>query len=170
MARERAIGGGGDSLTRYAWISIAAAVATIGLKGAAYALTGSVGLLSDALESLVNLSAALVALVALTVAERPEDEDHAYGHSKAEYHSSGFEGALILVAAALILWMAVRRLIDPRPIEDVGVGLAITVVATGVNLGVARVLVRTGRREGSLALEADGRHLMSDVWTSAGVV
>lgn len=158
------------SLQRYAWLSIGAAVVTIGLKGGAYWLTGSVGVLSDALESIVNLSAAIFVLFALAVAARPADEDHAYGHSKAEYLSSGFEGALILLAAGSILFAAVRRLVDPRPIDDVGPGLAIVAAASLVNLVVARYLLRAGKRHDSIALEADARHLMTDVWTSAGVI
>lgn len=158
------------SLKRYALISIAAALATIVLKGGAYWVTDSVGLLSDALESLVNLVAAGVALVALAVAARPADEDHAYGHTKAEYLSSGFEGALILVAALSIIVTAARRLLDPRPVEDVGVGLAISVVASIVNFAVARVLYRAAARHQSITLEADAYHLMTDVWTSVGVI
>ncbi len=158
------------SLKRYALISIFAALATIGLKGGAYVLTGSVGLLSDALESLVNLLAAIVALWALWVAARPADEEHAYGHTKAEYFSSGFEGALVVIAAASILATAIPRLLDPRPVEDVGVGLAISALASVINLGVARVLFGAGRRYHSITLEADAHHLMSDVWTSVGVI
>ena len=158
------------SLRRYAVISILAALATIGLKGWAYAVTGSVGLLSDAFESLVNLAAAVVALIALTAAARPEDEDHRYGHSKAEYFSSGFEGALIMLAAASILYASVRRLIEPRPIEQLTLGVGISVAASVVNLLVARVLFRAARRHQSITLEADAHHLMTDVWTSAGVI
>ncbi len=158
------------SLKRYALISIFAALATIGLKGGAYVLTGSVGLLSDALESLVNLLAAIVALWALWVAARPADEEHAYGHTKAEYFSSGFEGALVVIAAASILATAIPRLLDPRPVEDVGVGLAISALASVINLGVARVLFGAGRRYHSITLEADAHHLMTDVWTSVGVI
>lgn len=158
------------SLHRYALISILAALATIALKGGAYVITGSVGLLSDALESLVNLAAAIVALIALAAAARPEDEDHRYGHSKAEYFSSGFEGALILLAAASIIYTAARRLLDPRPIEQIALGAGIAVAASLINLFVARVLFRAGRAHQSITLEADAHHLMSDVWTSAGVV
>jgi cation diffusion facilitator family transporter len=158
------------SLKRYALISIFAALATIALKGGAYVLTGSVGLLSDALESLVNLLAAIVALWALWVAARPADEEHAYGHTKAEYFSSGFEGALVVIAAASILATAVPRLLDPRPVDDVGVGLAISALASAINLGVARLLFGAGRRYHSITLEADAHHLMSDVWTSVGVI
>jgi cation diffusion facilitator family transporter len=158
------------SLRRYAVVSILAALATIALKGGAYAITGSVGLLSDALESLVNLAAAVVALIALDAAARPEDQDHRYGHSKAEYFSSGFEGALILLAAASIIYASVRRLLHPRPIEQIAVGAAIAVGASLINLLVARRLFRAGRAYQSITLEADAHHLMSDVWTSAGVV
>jgi cation diffusion facilitator family transporter len=140
------------------------------LKGGAYLLTGSVGLLSDALESLVNLLAALVALIALSIAARPADEEHAYGHNKAEYFSSGFEGGLILVAALSIAYVAVRRLLHPQAIEAAGEGLAISAAASVLNLGVARVLFHAGRQHRSIALEADARHLMTDVWTSAGVI
>jgi cation diffusion facilitator family transporter len=157
-------------LIRFALLSAGAAVLTIGLKGAAYFLTGSVGLLSDALESFVNLVAALVALIALSVAARPADEEHAYGHTKAEYFSSWFEGALILLAAASIVVAAVRRLVDPQPIEEPTLGLAITAVASAINFGVAQVLMRAGRRHESITLEADAQHLMADVWTSLGVI
>jgi cation diffusion facilitator family transporter len=158
------------NLTRFAWLSIAAAVTTIGLKTAAWWLTGSVGLLSDAAESVVNLMAAAMTLMMLTVAARPPDEDHEWGHNKAEYFASGVEGALILVAAAAIAWTAVGRLLAPRPIEQAGLGLAISTAASLVNFAVARVLLRAGERHDSIALEADGHHLMTDVWTSAGVL
>lgn len=158
------------SLARFAWLSIVAALATIGLKAAAYLLTGSVGLLSDALESLVNLVAAIGALVALTVAEREPDEEHAYGYEKAEYFSSGLEGALIVVAAISIVVAAIPRLLDPRPIEAVGWGVAVSAVASAVNGLVAWRLFRAAREHQSIALEADARHLLTDVWTSAGVI
>jgi cation diffusion facilitator family transporter len=158
------------SLTRYAWLSIAAAIATILLKGAAWWWTGSVGLLSDALESFVNLAGALMALWMLTLAAQPPDEKHAYGHSKAEYFASGFEGLLILVAALAIAHTAINRLLNPQALEQVGVGLAISVVASLVNLGVARVLLAAGKQYGSVALKADSAHLMTDVWTSVGVI
>jgi cation diffusion facilitator family transporter len=161
---------GRSRLLRYAALSLAAALVTIGLKAGAYFLTGSIGLLSDALESLVNLIAAAVALVALTVAARPADEEHTYGHTKAEYFSSGFEGALILVAAVSIAVLGVRRLFAPQPILEPGTGLAINGLAALVNLGVAHVLLRAGRRHESITLEADGHHLMADVWTSLGVI
>jgi cation diffusion facilitator family transporter len=158
------------SLTRFAWLSIAAAIATIGLKTAAYVLTHSVGLFSDALESLVNLVGALMALAMLTAAARPPDEDHAYGHSKAEYFSSVIEGTLIFLAAISIGIAAVDRLIAPKPLEKIGLGLAVSVVASLVNLGVALVLLRAGKRNRSITLEANAYHLLTDVWTSAGVI
>lgn len=158
------------SLTRYAWYSIAAAVSTILLKGAAYFLTGSVGLLSDALESLVNLAGAVMALLMLRWAEQPPDEDHAYGHGKAEYFASGVEGGLILLAALSIGWAAVVRLIWPHPIEQAGPGLLISAFASAINLGVALVLLRAGRAHHSITLEADAKHLLTDVWTSFGVI
>jgi cation diffusion facilitator family transporter len=157
-------------LTRFAWLSIAAAVVTIALKFGAFVVTGSVGLLSDALESVVNLAAAMMALAMLTVAARPPDEEHAYGHSKAEYFASSFEGALILVAAASIAWSSVQRLFDPQPVRDPLLGIAISIAASLVNLGVALMLRRAGRRYRSIALEADSHHLITDVWTSVGVV
>ncbi|MBK9050484.1 MAG: cation transporter [Chloroflexi bacterium] len=157
-------------LTRFAWLSLGAAIFTIFLKAAAYWLTGSVGLLSDALESFVNLAGAVMALAMLTVAARPADEDHAYGHSKAEYFSSGVEGTLILIAAASIAYAAVQRLITPQPLEQVGLGLGVSVVASLVNLGVALVLKRAGKQYQSITLEANSRHLMTDVWTSVGVL
>ncbi|MBI3172877.1 MAG: cation transporter [Chloroflexi bacterium] len=158
------------SLTRYAWLSIAAAVVTIALKSGAYLLTGSVGLLSDAIESGVNLVAALMALAMLTVAARPEDDNHAYGHSKAEYFASVVEGILILVAAGGIIWTAAGRLFQPKELEQVGVGLAVSVGASLINLAVAQILLRAGKKNNSITLEADSHHLMTDVWTSVGVV
>lgn len=158
------------NLTRFAWLSIAAAITTIGLKTAAWRLTGSVGLLSDAAESIVNLMAAAMTLMMLTVAARPPDEDHEWGHNKAEYFASGVEGALILLAAAAIAWTAGQRLLHPRPIEQVGLGVVVSTAASLVNLAVARVLLRAAKRHQSIALEADGHHLMTDVWTSAGVL
>jgi cation diffusion facilitator family transporter len=159
-----------SSLTRFAWLSITAAVLTIGLKAAAYILTGSVGLLSDALESLVNLVGALMALAMLTVAARPADEEHAYGHSKAEYFSSGVEGTLILIAAASIGIAAVQRLITPKPLEQIGLGLGVSVAASLINLGVALILLKAARHYHSITLEANAHHLLTDVWTSAGVL
>jgi cation diffusion facilitator family transporter len=157
-------------LTRFAWLSIAAAVITITLKSSAYLLTGSVGLLSDALESLVNLIGAIMALAMLTIAARPADEDHAYGHSKAEYFSSGVEGTLILIAAVSIVITAIPRLITPRLLEQVGLGLGVSVAASLVNLIVALILLRASKKYDSITLEANAHHLLTDVWTSVGVV
>jgi cation diffusion facilitator family transporter len=159
-----------STLTRFAWLSIAAAILTIGLKAMAYQLTGSVGLLSDALESFVNLAGALMAFAMLTIAARPADEDHLYGHSKAEYFSSGAEGMLILVAAVSIGIAAVQRLISPRPLEQIGFGIGVSIVASFVNLAVALVIRRAGKQYNSITLEANAQHLMTDVWTSAGVL
>lgn len=158
------------SLKRYAWLSIGAAVATIVLKAAAWWLTGSVGLLSDAIESFVNLAGALMALAMLSLAAQPPDENHAYGHGKAEYFASAFEGFLIAVAAVSIAWSAIDRLLHPRALEAVGIGLAVSVVASLVNLATARILLDVGRRYRSVTLEADAHHLMTDVVTSAGVI
>jgi cation diffusion facilitator family transporter len=157
-------------LTRFAWLSIAAALATIAIKTGAWWLTGSVGLLSDALESIVNLVAAGMTLWMLALSARPPSEEHAYGFSKAEYFASGLEGALIFAAALAIGWAAVDRLLHPQPIERVTLGLALSVGASLINFAVARVLLAAARRHRSIALEADAHHLMTDVWTSAGVV
>src|SRR5262252_8441057 len=157
-------------LERYALLSIAAAIATIALKGLAWWLTGSVGLLSDALESFVNLAAAVMAFSMLRLAASPPDKDYPYGFSKAEYLAAGIEGALIVLAAAGILYTAIPRLIEPRALEAPGLGLGATVVASAINFWVALVLMRAGRREHSITLEADGQHLLTDVWTSAGVL
>ncbi|MFZ1537850.1 MAG: cation diffusion facilitator family transporter [Chromatiaceae bacterium] len=157
-------------LKRYAWLSIAAALTTILLKTGAWWLTGSVGLLSDAMESLVNLAGAIMALWMLTIAAQPADDDHFYGHGKAEYFSSGFEGLLILGAAIAIGWAAVDRLLHPQALEQLGVGLAISVVASIINLLTALVLLRAGREHRSITLEADAHHLLTDVWTSVGVI
>ncbi|MBK9740025.1 MAG: cation transporter [Actinobacteria bacterium] len=151
-------------------MSIAAALVTIALKSAAYLLTGSVGLLSDALESVVNLVAAVVALVALKVAARPADANHHYGHGKAEYFSAGAEGVMIFVAAVLIIVSAVQRLLNPQALEELGVGLLITLVATAVNGVVGFLVLRAGRQHRSITLVADGKHLLTDVWTSVGVI
>ncbi len=159
-----------SSLTRFAWLSIGAALLTIALKSAAYLITGSVGLLSDAVESLVNLIGGVMALAMLKIAERPADEGHAYGHSKAEYFSSGVEGGLILVAAISIAVAAILRFITPKPLEAVGVGVIVSTVAALVNLVVALLLLRAGREHNSITLEANARHLLADVWTSAGVL
>jgi cation diffusion facilitator family transporter len=159
-----------DTLQRFAWLSIATALVTIGMKGTAAWLTGSVGLLSDALESTVNLVAAVVALVALRTAARPPDEEHHFGRGKAEYLSAAVEGGMIFVAAGVIVWTAVGRLIEPRPVEQAGIGLAIIAAASVLNLVVGLLLLRAGREHRSITLEADGRHLLTDVWTSVGVL
>ncbi len=151
-------------------LSIAAALLTIGLKLTAWLLTGSVGLLSDAAESVVNLVAALVALIVVQWSTRPPDEEHSYGHEKADYISAGVEGALILLAAATIGWAAIDRLIHPEAIESVGIGIAVSAGASVVNLAVGRTLIGAGRELDSIVLEADGRHLITDVWTTAGVL
>jgi len=156
--------------THFAWLSITAAVFTIVLKLLAYYITGSVGLLSDAMESFINLAGALMALWMLTIALRPADEDHAFGHSKAEYFSSGVEGILILIAAIFIGIASVERFINPRPIEQVGAGLLVSVLASIINLVVALILFRAAKTHHSITLESDAKHLMTDVWTSAGVI
>ena len=156
--------------SKFAALSIAAALATIALKTLAWWLTGSVGLLSDAIEGTINLAGATVALAMISVAARPPDEDHAYGYTKAEYFSSGLEGTLILIAAIAIGIAAVDRLLTPRPLEHVGPGLAVAAAAAVINYLVARRLYRAGDHYRSVALEADARHLMTDVWTSAGVI
>ncbi len=158
------------SLTRYAWLSIAAAIATILLKVVAWRLTGSVGLLSDAIESLVNLAGASMALWMLTLAALPPDQDHAHGHGKAEYFSSAFEGFLILLAAASIGYTSIERLSNPQPLQAVAAGLLVSVLASVVNLAAARILMAAGRAHNSITLEADAQHLMTDVWTSLGVI
>ncbi len=157
-------------LARLLWLSVAAALATMALKTLAWQLTGSVGFLSDAAESVVNLVAAVVAVAMLRWAAHPADEVHMYGHDKAEYFSAGVEGALILAAAGAIVWTAVGRLLHPAGLDHVAVGIAVSVAASAINLAVATILVRAGRRHGSITLEADGRHLLTDVLTSAGVV
>ncbi|WP_028080559.1 cation diffusion facilitator family transporter [Solimonas soli] len=161
--------GAGDA-ARYALLSIVTAVATMLLKFGAWRISGSVGLLSDAFESLVNLGAAVVAFLTLRLAAQPPDHEHAFGHGKAEYFSSGFEGALIFLAALGIVCAAWPRLLHPQPLEQTGFGLMVAVVAALLNLAVARLLLRVGRERRSPALEADGRHLLSDVWTTAGIV
>ena len=158
------------SLKRYAWLSIGAALVTITFKGLAWWLTGSVGELSDAMESGVNLAGALMALVMISIAEQPVDDQHAYGHGKAEYFAAGFEGLLILLAALGIVAAAVERLQHPQAIAQVGIGLVISLFASLVNLLAARSLLAAGKKHRSLTLEADARHLMTDVWTSVGVL
>lgn len=157
-------------LRRYAWLSVAAAIATILLKGAAWWMTGSVGLLSDAIESFVNLAGALMALWMLTLAAQPADDKHPHGHGKAEYFSSAFEGFLIVVAAVSIAWTAVDRLLHPQALEALGPGLLVSVAASIINFATAKVLLRAGREHRSITLEADAHHLMTDVWTSGGVI
>jgi cation diffusion facilitator family transporter len=158
------------TLTRFAWLSIAAAITTIALKAGAYLLTGSVGLLSDAIESIINLVAAAMALWMLTVAARPPDESHMYGHGKAEYFSSTVEGILILVAAGGIAYTAVERLLKPLPLMQLGTGLGISFAAALINFVVARVLLTAGNKYRSITLDADAQHLMTDVWTSVAVI
>ena len=150
--------------------SIAVALVTIVLKGLAGYITHSMGLISDAMESFVNLASATFALAMVTIAERPADEGHPYGHHKAEYFSSGFEGILIVGAAVAIFWVSVQRLLAPQPLEQLGWGLALSIVSSGLNAGLAWLLFRAARARRSIALEADARHLMADVWTSAAVL
>ncbi len=157
------------AVTRLAWLSALAAVTTLLIKVAAWALTGSVGMLSDALETLVNLAGASLAILMLTIATRPPDAEHPYGHGKAEYFSSGVEGALILSGGIGIAIAAVRRLLLPRPLEQIGAGLALSALAAVLNLAVAVVLMRGGRRLRSPTLEASAQHLYTDVWTTLGV-
>jgi cation diffusion facilitator family transporter len=157
-------------VSAYLKLSIAVALATIALKTAAWWVSDSVGLLSDALESLVNLAGAMFALAMVTVAARPPDDEHPYGHSKAEYFSSGFEGVLIFAAALAIVWAAVQRLLDPQPLQAVGLGIALSVVSSALNGALAYSMLRKAREARSIALEGDARHLFTDVWTSAGVV
>lgn len=159
-----------SSLKKYVYLSIVAAVLTISLKLAAYFFTNSVGLLSDALESCVNLVAAVVALIMLNLAEKPPDEKHEFGHNKAEYFSSAIEGGLIVLAAFSIIWSAVPRIFNPQPLENIGVGLLIAVGASLINLAVSIILVKNGKKNNSITLEADGKHLMTDVLTSGGVL
>src|SRR5690554_7220912 len=157
-------------LRKYAWLAIVTAVLTVLLKGSAWAITGSVGLLSDAAESMVNLVAAIVALVSLTIAARPADHNHHFGHGKAEYFSAALEGIMVFVAAASIIYLGIERLFNPRPLQSLGIGLAISMVAAVINGVVGRVLIRVGTRHRSITLRADGRRLMTDVYTSVSVV
>jgi cation diffusion facilitator family transporter len=150
--------------------SVAVAVVTIVMKTGAWYVTDSVGLLSDALESFVNLASAIFGLVMVTIAARPADDDHPYGHHKAEYFSSGFEGALIIGAAMAIIWAAAHRVFNPRPLQQLGWGLGLSIVSSAFNGFLAWAMFRAARQHRSIALEADGRHLITDVWTSAGVV
>jgi cation diffusion facilitator family transporter len=170
MIPQRPTGSPRPDLTRYAWLSIAVAIVTITLKSGAYLTTGSVGLLSDAAESVVNLVAGIIALIALKVAARPADAGHHYGHGKAEYFSAGIEGLMIFVAAVGILASAGHRFLNPVALERVGLGLLISTVATVLNGAVGLLLIKAGRRHRSVTLTADGKHLLTDVWTSIGVV
>jgi cation diffusion facilitator family transporter len=158
------------SPTFYAWLSVATSIVTIALKFGAYALTGSVGLLSDAVEALVNIAAALVALAVLTYAAAKPDAEHNFGHEKAQYFSSGIEGALIFVAAGAIIWTAIPRLLHPQPLHQLGLGAALSVLASMANAACAWVMLRAARQHRSITLEADARHLLTDVWTTAGVL
>lgn len=157
-------------VSSYLKVSVAVAIATIVLKTGAYWFTGSVGLLSDALESLVNLAGAMFALAMVTLAQAPPDDDHPYGHHKAEYFSSGFEGVLIFAAALGIIWAAAHRVVDPQPLEQLGIGLGLSIVSSAMNGALAFAMMRKAREHRSAALEGDARHLYTDVWTSAGVV
>lgn len=158
------------SPTTLLWVSVVVAIITITLKTLAWYITDSVGLLSDAMESFVNLASAIFALMMVTIAQRPADDDHPYGHHKAEYFSSGFEGILIIAAAMGIIWVGVHRLFDPQPIQEVGWGLALSVLSSALNGLLAWVMFRAAKVHRSIALEADARHLVTDVWTSVGVV
>lgn len=158
------------SLVRYAWLSIAAALVTMAMKGVAYVLTGSIGFMSDAIESLVNVVGSVMALSMLAVAARPPDEEHRYGHDKAEYFSSFFEGSLIFAAAVGIGIAAIERLFQPRELEQIGLGLVVSAAASAINLVAALVILRAGRRHESITLVANAKHLLTDVWTSVGVI
>ena len=158
------------AVRRMALLSIATSIATLALKFGAYFITGSVSLWSDAVEALVNLAAGMVALGALTLAAQPADDRHAYGHDKAEYFSSGVEGALILVAAVAIFWSAALRLVDPHPLEQFGWGMVVAALAAGANFAAARIMLKVAQQHDSITIEADAKHLMTDVWTSAGIL
>jgi len=157
-------------LKQYAWLSVGAAILTIVLKSIAYLLTNSISLMSDAAESLVNLAGALMALWMLTIAAKPEDEDHTYGHSKAEYFSSGAEGTMILLASLSIAFFAVQRILNPRDLDKLDTGVIVNASAAGINLVVSLILSRAAKRYNSITLEANSKHLMTDVYTSAGVI
>jgi cation diffusion facilitator family transporter len=157
------------SVRTFLKLSVVAALATIGLKTAAWWVTGSVGLLSDAMESVVNLAAALFALLMVTIAQAPADDDHPYGHNKAEYFSSGFEAMMILGASLAIIWAAAHRWVSPQPLEGIGLGVALSIASSAINGVLATAMLRAARDHESIALEADARHLMTDVWTSVGV-
>lgn len=157
-------------LARYAWLSVATAILIIILKIGAYLVTGSIGFLSDALESGANIAAAVITLIALLIAAKPPDQEHTYGHSKAEYLSVGAEGTFILIAAAVIAYQAVMRLMNPEPLDRIGLGLVLLAIAAAANFVVARILLRAGEQHRSAALVADAHHLLTDVWTSIGVL
>lgn len=161
---------GNRFLERFLWLSIATAILTVGIKGSAAMITNSVGLWSDALESLVNLVAAIVAMWAIRLSAKPADHNHDFGHGKAEYMSAAVEGTLIFIAAGAIIYGAVMRLLTPVTPEQLGLGLALAFVASLLNLGTGLLLLRAGKAHRSITLEADGRHLLTDVWTSAGVL
>ncbi|QJB57265.1 cation diffusion facilitator family transporter [Pseudodesulfovibrio sp. zrk46] len=159
-----------DSPQRYAIYSLIASILTLVMKFSAWAMTGSVGLLSDATESIVNVTAALMALTVITIATRPADDDHAYGHGKAEYFSSGIEGVLIIVAACAIGYASIDRFFDPQPLGNLGIGLGLALLSSVVNFVTARIMLRAAKRFDSITLEADAKHLLTDVWTSVGLV
>lgn len=158
------------TLIRFMWMSVAAALTTMGLKASAALVTGSIGFLSDALESGVNLVASVVGIIALRTSARPPDREHQFGHGKAEYLSAALEGGMILTAAIVIVWTSINRLIHPTELDQPGIGLVLSAIAAAINLAVGTALVRAGQRLRSLTVEADGRHLLTDVWTSAGVL
>lgn len=158
------------SLKKFIYLSIAAAITTIGLKFIAYYYTGSVGMLSDAIESVVNLLATGFALAMIILAETPADPNHDYGHTKAEYFSSVIEGLLIIIASVAIIWSAIQRMITPVPIENIGIGMLASILASIVNLGVGLILIKNGKKHHSLLLEADGKHLLTDVYTTVGIL
>jgi cation diffusion facilitator family transporter len=158
------------SLAPIVWFSIIASILTITIKSAAYSVTGSVGFLSDAMESFINLAAGIVAFVMLTIAARPPDKEHPFGHDKAEYFSSLIEGVLIVLAAIGIVWAAINRIYHPQPLEELNIGMGLSVLATLINLATARILLFYGRKHNSITLEADSHHLMTDVWTTVGII
>ncbi len=160
----------GKNLSFYAWLSVAAAILTIALKASVYIYTNSVSFLSDALESFINLAAAILAVWMIKISEKPPDDDHEFGHDKAQYFSSGIEGTLIFLAAIGIVFAAVQRIFVPQPVSNIGLGIAISFLAALINLAVGQILIKVGKEKDSIVLEADGHHLMTDVWTSAGII
>jgi cation diffusion facilitator family transporter len=159
-----------QDIRKYAWLSISASLLTMALKFGAFFLTGSVSLFSDAVESVVNLTAGIIALLVIVLSQRPADTNHAYGHGKAEYFSSGAEGVLICLAALGIAYASIRRFFDPQPLESLGAGIVTAVLAALVNLATARIMLRAAKEYDSIVLEADARHLLTDVWTSVGLI